>query len=312
MEYVQLGNSRLKISRIGFGCWAMGGHGWGLVDESAIVKAVHRALDLGVNFFDTADVYGLGHSEEVLSQALGPRRHDVVIATKFGVTWNDRANIGRDISAQYLVTALDASLRRLRLDCIPLYQIHWPDGQTPISETMEALQKCQEMGKIRYIGCSNFPVLLINEAMECGQLTSLQAPYSLIQREIEQDVLPCCARHHLSVLTYGTLAKGLFSGKYDAGTVFGADDVRQRDPAFQGENFKKNLSLVAELGEVAQVYEKSTTQVALRWTLDNPLVSSVITGVKGVEQIEENVQATGWCLAASDRETLSQCTALNH
>src|SRR5947207_3407434 len=156
MEYRKLAFTDLEVSRVGFGGWAISGHGWGPVDDRESAAAVQRALDLGINLFDTADVYGFGHSEEVLASALGDERRHAVIATKFGVTWDARGRVSRDVSPPRVVAALEASLRRLRLDCIPLYQVHWPDGATPVAATMEALRRCQEAGKVRWIGCCNF------------------------------------------------------------------------------------------------------------------------------------------------------------
>ena len=147
----------MTVSRLAFGCWAMGGHGYGTVDDAESIAAVKKALELGINFFDTADVYGFGHSERILSEALDSRRHDVVIATKFGVSWDDSGKTRKDCSPKRLVEALEGSLRRLRVECIPLYQIHWHDGITPVPDLMETLLRCREAGKIRYIGCSNFP-----------------------------------------------------------------------------------------------------------------------------------------------------------
>ena len=192
MEYKRLGLTDLKVSRIGFGCWAMGGHGWGKVDDKDSIAAIRRALDLGVNFFDTADVYGFGHSERILSKALGTNRSKVIIATKFGLKWDKSGKITKDISSKRVVEALDNSLKRLGVDCIPLYQIHWPDNITSISETMVALRKCQEKGKIKYIGCSNFSVKLIKEAQKISRLESLQLPYNITMRKIENKLIPFC------------------------------------------------------------------------------------------------------------------------
>lgn len=306
MEYQKLGD--LSVSRIAYGCWAMGGHGWGYVDDSVSIRAVNRALDLGVNFFDTADVYGFGHSEEVLSKALGRKRHDVVIATKFGVSWDAHANIGRNCGAQYVIKALEDSLKRLKIECIPLYQIHWPDPNVPVEETMAALKKCQDQGKIRYIGCSNFKLSDISEASLHGRLTSLQASYSLIDREIETGFAGECIKNSLGVLTYGSLAKGIFSGKFNQNSVFPQDDTRSKDPKFQGEQFKKNLQIVTQLKKIGLKYNKSSAQVALRWVLDIPWVTATIAGIKTLNQIEENTGALHWSLSMEDHQFLSNLT----
>ena len=181
MEYVRLSGTDLVISRVGFGCEPLGGTDWGHVGESDAVAAVSRALDLGISFFDTADVYGLGRSEEILSRALGKRRKDVVIATKFGVNWHRGPKEGRaqtffDCSSRRAIEALEGSLRRLRVDCISLYLVHWPDPNTPIGETMQTLMKCREAGKIQHIGVSNFPVSLIREAHQAGSVVAVELP----------------------------------------------------------------------------------------------------------------------------------------
>jgi aryl-alcohol dehydrogenase-like predicted oxidoreductase len=305
MEYQRLGQTELEISRVGFGCWTMGGSRWGKVDDRDSIAAVHQALDLGVNFFDTADVYGFGHSEEILSQALGSRRHQVVIATKFGVSWDKEGNTSRDCSPKRLVAALEGSLRRLKLDCIPLYQIHWPDWKTPIGAVMEALKECQRAGKIRYIGCANFSPDIIREAQKTARLESLQMPYNILERDIEEEVLPFCRDEEIAVLAYQPLAHGLLSGKYAYGARFGEDDFRSGDRNFQGETFKRNLKLVERLKQVAARHGKSPGQVAIRWILDNPAVTSAITGIRNPEQIAENVGAMDWRLSAEDSETIS-------
>ena len=310
MEYVRLGQTDLQISRIGFGCEPLGGTDWGEVDENLAMAGVSRALELGVNFFDTADIYGLGRSEQVLSKALGSRRREVVIATKFGCSWEDNPHGGRartffDSSPRRVVEALENSLRRLRLDCIPLYQVHWPDPRTPIAETMETLLQCQEAGKIKYIGVSNFPAHLIREASRVVNLVAVELPYSLIDREAEQDLLPCCQEFGIGVLAYGALAQGLLTGKYGLDARFGNDDRRSRLDRFQGENLAKNLRLVNKLKVVGQRCGKTPTQVAIRWVLDNPAVTCAIVGIKTARQLEENLGAMDWKLESQEWEFLA-------
>lgn len=176
MEYKKLGHSDIEVSRIGFGCWAIGGHGYGKVDDRDSMLAIQKAVDLGINFFDTADVYGFGHFEEILSKALGSKRHDVVIATKFGVNWDNNGKTFLDCSPGRIETAIDASLRRLKLEMIPLYQIHWYDNVTPLEEVLLQLKRCQEIGKIRYIGLSNFPIALLVEFLNTYSIEAIQMP----------------------------------------------------------------------------------------------------------------------------------------
>jgi len=304
MEYQKLGTTPLKISRIGFGCWAMGGHGWGKVSDSESINAVKTALDYGINFYDTADVYGFGHSEEILGKALGSKRHEVIIATKFGVSWDESANIGRDCSALYIMKAVEASLKRLNVDCIPLYQVHWPDSKTPLEETMIALQKCKEQGKIKYVGCSNFSNKNLLEAMAYADIVSSQLPYSILRREIEDEIIPFLVENKISLLVYDTLARGLLSGKYGLDTKFGADDSRNRDTNFMGQQFKDNLLLVEKLRKIGKKYGKSPAHVAVRWVLDNPLVTCAIIGMKTDQQVKDNIRSINWKLSKDDLQTL--------
>ncbi len=306
MEYRFLGNTSLQISRIGFGCWAMGGHGWGQVSDRESINAVKTALDCGINFFDTADVYGFGHSEEILGKALGSRRHDVVIATKFGVSWDEAANIGRNCSAVYIMKAVEASLKRLNIDYIPLYQIHWPDPKTPLEETMRALQKCREQGKIKYIGCSNFSDKNLLEAMAYADIVSIQLPYSFIRREIEDEMVPLSVENKIGVLVYDTLARGLLSGKYGLDTKFGVNDSRNRDSNFMGQKFKDNLLLVEKLRAIGEKYGKYPAHVAVRWVLDNTLVTCAIIGMKTEQQVKDNMLSINWKLSKDDLQILAK------
>jgi myo-inositol catabolism protein IolS len=304
-EYRRLGLSQLEVSRVGFGGWAIGGHGWGRVDDQQSFRAIRRAYELGVTLFDTADVYGFGHSEEMLSAALGENRKKVVIATKFGVRWTEQGQTFRDLSPSWVTTAVEASLRRLKLDCIPLYQIHWPDLQFPLEDALGALEKCREQGKIRYIGCANFTLQMLRRANQRCRLESLQIPYNLANRGVEEEILPCCEAMGIGVIAYSPLAQALLSGKFAADARFGPDDVRSRSKYFQPGEFEKNLQILTPLREVARQYAKTPGQIAMRWVLDHPAVTCVIPGIKTPEQAEENVGATGWSLRPEDREKLS-------
>lgn len=312
MEYKKLGLTDLEVSRIGFGCWAIGGHGYGKVDDQRSIDAIRAALNLGVNFFDTADVYGFGHSEEILYKALGTARTKVVIATKFGVGWDENGNTFHDCSPQRVVQALEGSLRRLRIDCIPLYQIHWHDSITPIRETMEALKKCQESGKIRHISCSNFSMSLIREALKTHRIESLQCLYNIIERDREEDMRECSQSLHMGIIAYGLLARGLFSGKYDLNSKFGADDTRSRCRNFQGAEFQKNLQVVEELKEIGARYGRTRSQVAIRFVLDNPIITCAIIGHKTKKQVEESVLSLGWSLSQEDRRIINSYATIRY
>ena len=300
MEFSNLGSSELKVSRVGFGCWAIGGHGYGPVDDRESMAAVRKALDLGINLFDTADVYGFGHSEEVLAAALGTRRKDVVVATKFGVKWDVQGKITYDVSPARVLEAVEDSLRRLRLECIPLYQIHWPDGKTPISATLEALMRCRDAGKIRYIGCSNFPPGLIREAHAIHPMASVQAPYNILDHSIEPGILPTCQELGLSLLAHSPLAQGLLTGKFGTGARFHSDDIRSTSIYFQEDQYETNLKMASRVKDLAVRYGKTEAQVAIRWILDSCEIACAIPGAKSLEQIENNAGAMDWKLSPDD------------
>ena len=304
MEYARFGRTDLRISRIGMGCAVIGGYDYGKADDRESVAAIQKALELGVNFFDTADVYGFGHAEEILAQGLGPHRHEAVIATKVGVAWNEEGKTSRDLSAKRVVQALEASLRRLSLDCIPVYQIHWPDPKTPIAETLEALKKCQEAGKIRHIGCSNFPADLVDQAQAYCRVESIQMPYSLAERGARQTIRHCHEQYNMAVLTYSPLAQGLFSGKYGRGSQFEGTDLRKRSHLFQGDRFELNLALLERLKQVGERHGRTPAQAAIHWILEEPAVTCVLTGVKVPEEIEENAGALGWSFSPADKAIL--------
>jgi myo-inositol catabolism protein IolS len=284
------------------GC-PIGGHGWGHVDDAESVAAVRRAVELGVNFFDTADVYGLGHSEQILAQALGPKRREVVIATKFGVR-SENGRTWKDASPGYLRSALDASLRRLQIDCIPLYYVHWPDEKTPVADTMAELARCRQQGKIRGIGLSNFSAAQVREAAAVAPVEALQVQFSLVDRLAAAELLPLARELGTTLLTWGSLAQGLLTGKYDARSTFVPEDRRRRYDNFRGAKFAENLRAVERLRAVATSIGRTPAQVALRWLLDTPGVCAVLFGAKRPTQVDENVASAGWRLSASDYQAL--------
>ena len=300
MEYKRLGLTNLEISRIGFGCWAIGGHGYGSVDDQESIKAIQKALDIGVNFFDTADVYGFGHSEEILSKALGSQRDKVVVATKFGVAWDEKGNTFKDCSAERVVEALEASLTRLKMDCIPLYQIHWYDDKTPISEVMGTLEKCRDAGKILHIGCCNFSKDLILRASNINRVESYQCLYNLAKRQNENIIKHSSEELGMNVLAYGVIGRGVFSAKYNKSSEFGENDTRVKDPNFHGVQYDKHILIAGQLSEIGKKYGKSAAQVGIRWALENSNVTCAITGSKTPEQVYENVGSVGWALDQND------------
>lgn len=311
MEYRRLGNTDLKLSVIGFGCWAMGG-GWGQTDDRESIAAVRRALDLGVNFFDTADIYGFGHSEKMLSKALGSLRRDVIIATKGGLAWDEHGCMFRSSSRHHITNAVEASLKRLKTDYIDLYQIHWPDLHTPFETTMKVMDELIRSGKVRYVGVSNFTVNQIKECMKIRPVHSIQPPYNMLMREVEEDLLPFCKKNGIGVVAYGPLAYGLLTGKFTKDTEFPKTDWRSGelfpDPGdwqrhidlFHGRQFMRNLRIVERLKRIADKHGKTVGQLAIAWVLSNPSITSAIVGAKRPSQVEENVGGAGWQISKEE------------
>jgi aryl-alcohol dehydrogenase-like predicted oxidoreductase len=299
MEYIRLFNTEITISRLIFGCEPLGGTDWGKIDENLLEQSVSKAVELGINCFDVADVYGLGRAEERLSQLLGSKRYEANIISKFGVNWKKpisqaRAKTFLDCSPKHVVSALEGSLRRLRLDSIPIYLVHWPDPKTPIDKTIEALLQCQKQGKIQYFGVSNFPLFLLQEANHFHNISILELQYNLVDRCCEQDLLPYCQAQRTNVLAYGALAQGLLTGKYNINAKFEEDDRRHRLPHFHPDELEKNLQILDRLKILVQKYGKTPSQMAIRWVLDNSSVSAAIVGAKTPHQVEMNVGAMDW------------------
>jgi len=309
MEYVRIGRSDLEVSRICFGCWAIGGWWWGKVDDGESVKAIRAALENGINFFDTADIYGGGRSERILAKAL-EGEDDAIIATKGGVQFDDRGETGRSSEPAYLKRACEESLKRLKREAVDLYQIHWPDGKTPIYESVAALQELQDEGKIRYFGLSNFPLKDLETALDTVRYESVQPRYNLFHREIEDDILPFCEENDLGVLAYSPLASGLLTGKFTADWEFEEGDHRAEHPDFQGDAFQRNLKRVELLKEYAERKECTVTQLAISWTLTNPAVTSAICGAKREMQVDEIVEALHYPVSA--REALDIVALVEH
>ena len=297
----------LEVSRVGMGGCPLGGHGWGQVDDRESIRAVHAALDQGVNFFDTADIYGLGHSERVLAEALGAERSRVVIASKFGVRRDSTGKMVKDIRPEHLRRALEGSLRRLRLERLPLYYIHWPDGSTPIEDAVGALERCREQGKVHAIGVSNFNREQLEAACDRATIAAVQVQYSLADREAAERLLPTSRRRRTPVVTWGSLAQGLLTGKFDGQTRFDQTDRRSRYDNFKGGRFQRNLLLAQQVQEAARRLGRTPAQVAMRWLLDTPGISCVLFGAKSPQQVKENVVAGHrWKLPAAEYSRLAR------
>ncbi|MCD7824872.1 MAG: aldo/keto reductase [Clostridiaceae bacterium] len=306
MEYITLRNTDIKVSRLCMGGCPMGQYGWGGVNENELIDAVHTALDSGVTMFDTADTYGLGKSEETLAKGLGNHRHEVVIATKFGV----RVESGKtfyDNSPAYIEKALCASLRRLKTDYIDLYQVHYRDGTTSISDVIEALERMKQKGYIRAYGLSNIHEDDLPELKEHkGRFVSMQDEYSLACRKNEDDLFDLSRQLELTPMTWGSLGQGILSGKYTEDSVFGADDRRSRDVYvnFHGDKLKKNLQIVERMRPIAEKHGVSVSSVAVRFILDHIPDSVVLVGVKRPAQMLDNVSSMGWTLATEELNEL--------
>jgi aryl-alcohol dehydrogenase-like predicted oxidoreductase len=297
MKTKQLGNSDLFVTPIGFGAWAIGGGGWefawGEQDDSDSIAAIHKALDAGVNWIDTAAVYGLGHSEEVVAQALEGMNNRPYVFSKCSMAWNERRQIGHSLKADSIRRECEASLRRLRVDAIDLYQIHWPDPDEDIEEGWAAMAKLKEQGKVRNIGVSNFNVEQMKRAQTIAPITSLQPRYSLLHRDIEAEILPFAARENIGVIAYSPMASGLLTGAMTRERIAGlpADDWRKRHPDFQEPQLSRNLMLVRLLRAIGRLHGRTPAEVAVAWVLNNPAVTGAIVGARRPSQVQGVVGA---------------------
>ncbi len=287
-----LGNSDLHLTPIGFGAWAIGGgnweFAWGPQDDDESIAAIHRALDLGVNWIDTAAIYGLGHSEEIVGRALKSTSHKPLVFTKCSMRWKDDRTIYRSLKPASLAEELENSLRRLGVDAIDLYQIHWPNPEDEIEEGWEALARLKQQGKIRYVGVSNFNVGQMERAQKIAPITSLQPPYSMLRRAIEQETLPFAQANGIGVINYSPMVSGLLTGKMTAERVAALppDDWRRRAPEFNQPRLSRNLKLVELLREIGNGHKVSPGVVAVAWTLHNPAITGAIVGGRSAEQVE--------------------------
>lgn len=308
MEYIKIKHSDLEVSRLCMGGCPLGGYGWGAVQGQDLVDAVHAALEAGVTMFDTADTYGLGKSEETLGKALGTKRKNVIIASKFGV----RVENGKtfyDNSAKWIHQAVEGSLQRLGTDYIDLYQVHYRDGKTPITNVIETLEELKQEGKIRYYGLSNIHTEDLAELQEhIGQFVSFQDEYSLACRKNEKDLFRLSENLQLTPFTWGSLGQGILTGKYDKDCSFGSDDRRSRDiyVNFHGEKLLKNLEIVEVLKDIAAEVNKSVSAVAIRFILDYIKESVVLAGIKNPGQLNGNCQAFGWKLSKEQIQRLEE------
>lgn len=309
MQTKQLGNSNLNITPVGFGAWAIGGSGWafawGAQNDDDSISAIHRALDLGVNWIDTAAVYGLGHSEEMVARALkGWSGSKPYIFTKCGLRWDEKGNELKILNAASVREEIENSLRRLAIDVVDLYQIHWPpEPDSPkLEEAWSTMADLKREGKVRWIGVSNFSVKQMRRAKAIAPITSLQPPYSLINRAVEEDILPYCLREGIGVIVYSPMASGLLTGAMtrERAAKLPKDDWRRTDPEFNDPRLSRNLELVERLREIAKRHSRSPGEVAIAWTLRNPAVTGAIVGARSARQAEGVMRATE--IRLSDKE----------
>lgn len=297
MKYRKLPNTDLELSVVGFGCWAVGGKWWGDdVRDDASIDAIRCALELGVNWFDTAPLYGYGHADEVLVRALGSRIKDVVVATKVGVRWdNAQVHATSDLTPDYVVEDCENSLRRLGVERIDLLQVHWPcEKGTPLSDTLDALTRLREAGKIREFGLCNYDAPSLENAIAHAPLATLQTPYSMIRREFEhglRQVVQPEQTPRLGVLAYEPLARGLLTGKFRTSPDFPDSDLRARDDRFKGHAFLQLASFAQTITSAARKVKLPPSALAIGWVCSRPGVTAALAGAKTRAQVEENVKA---------------------
>ena len=304
-----LGNSDLAITPIGFGAWAIGGggwaFGWGPQDDADSIASIHEALDCGINWIDTAAVYGLGHSEEVVAKALAdiPSQRRPYVFTKCARVWDENRQVGKCLKADSIRRECEASLRRLKVEVIDLYQIHWPEPPEDIDEGWQAVQKLKEEGKIRWAGVSNFSVAQMEQVVPYGSITSLQPPYSMLRREVETETLPYCQKNNIGVLVYSPMQSGLLTGAWtkERHAALPADDWRrEKNKQFQEPLFSRNLRLVEVLRGIGAKHDKSPGEVAIAWTLRLPSVTAAIVGARKPGQLSQLIGAASWPLSPAE------------
>jgi aryl-alcohol dehydrogenase-like predicted oxidoreductase len=321
MEYTKVNNSDLEISIITFGAWAIGGWMWGGAEKKAAIRAIHKAMDLGVTSFDTAPVYGFGASEEIIARSIKGNRQNLKILTKYGLRWDTnqgkfyfdtRDNIGRErkiykfAGKDSIIKECEESLTRLKTDYIDLYQIHWPDPTTPIAETMEAIEILLKQGKIRYAGVSNYNLDQLREAREHTHIISNQVPYSMVNRGIEEDLVPYCVENNISILAYSPLQRGLLTGKITNDYHFNDGDHRPNTPHFKEPNRERINNFLDEIKPIAENRNATLTQLVINWTIQQPGIASALVGARNPEQVEENILAANFMLDNEEIKTINE------
>jgi aryl-alcohol dehydrogenase-like predicted oxidoreductase len=306
----RLGNSDLELTPIGFGAWAIGGdgwsHGWGPQDDKVSISAIHRALDAGMNWIDTAPSYGLGHSEEVVGQALKSTSHKPYVFTKCAVRWREDRTLYESLKAESLAEELEGSLRRLGVETIDLYQIHWPKPAEDIEEGWEALARFQEQGKVRWIGVSNFSTEQMRRVGKIAQITSLQPPYSMLRRAVEAEALPYAHEHGIGVINYAPMTSGLLTGKMTLAraAALPESDWRRKGIEFNEPRLSRNIKLVEMLRAMGQEHGVITGVVATAWTLHHPAITAAIVGLRNNQQVDEMAAALDFTLSEEEYDKI--------
>ncbi len=312
MHRKRLGTSDLDLSPIGIGAWAMGGGGWafawGPQDDQQSIAAIHAALDRGINWIDTAAVYGLGHSEEVVARAVAGRPVRPYIFTKCSLVWNEKREISNSLKTDSIRRECEASLRRLKIDTIDLYQIHWPNPEPDIEEAWATLAKLKQEGKIRWAGVSNFTSKQMDRCRKIAPIASLQPPYSAVSPEIEDDTLPYCLKHSIGVIVYSPMKSGLLSGRMTKERVAGfpEDDFRRRALNFQEPQLSSNLELAELMKKIGARHNRSAGEVAIAWTLRHPAVTAAIVGIRSPEQVAGVIGAMDFRLTPAEVEEIAE------
>ncbi len=317
MQKRRLGASDLEITPIGVGAWAMGGVGWqfawGAQDDDESIAAIHAALDKGINWIDTAAIYGLGHSEEVVARALKGRSEKPLVFTKCGIVWDERRETRRTIQPESIRKELEQSLRRLKLDVIDLYQVHWPEPDDAIEAAWTMLASLKQQGKIRHIGVSNFNVKQMQRAHAIAPITSLQPPYSIISPEIEKEILPFALENNIGVIVYSPMKSGLLAGAMTRERVAAMpeDDFRKRTPNFKEPLLSRNLELAGLLGAIGRRHGRTAGEVAIAWTLRHPAVTGAIVGMRSAKQVDGVIGAADFRLSVAEIAEIERFRAAN-
>lgn len=313
MRYRPFGRTEMQVSVVGFGCWPMAGDRYGAIEDNEAVKAIHRAVDRGVNCVDTAPAYGAGHSEEVVARALEKRRQEVILVTKCGVKAPPPGQLGplRDSSRANILREIDASLKRLRTDWVDVLLVHWPDASTPFDETMRALEEVVTSGRARFVGVSNFTGAMMADCMRTRRIDVLQVGYHMLDLRQEQETFPFCVANGIGVMGYGSLGHGLLTGAFTPATTFDpARDWRGHgvafgQPIFRGENFRANVAVVDRIRrEVAEPRGVSMSQLALAWVLGHPAISTALVGARTPAEVDANDAGAELDLTAGERATI--------